>query len=507
MAQVDLEAAQTRRAARGGLANLIGAAYSGVASFVITAVVTRISSTEDAGVYFSALSVMLIAIALAQIGTPVGYVYFLARYRGLKETHHLRSILSAGALPVLSVTAVLIVIALVFHERLGHLLFGENVAEAGKIVVIIAGAVLIAIVAEGSLAATRGFGVMKPTVVVDKFLNPTVQLLALVLLAAVGWTGSEELVLTRVAGFAIAALIALPWLLKRLSRFPAPAGSPRSAWLPTQGTFREFWKFTGPRAVGQFAQVGIQRVDIVLVGIWLSPTEAAIYAAATRFLVFGQLAARSISLAIQPQISSLSARGESRSLQGLYRTSTAWIMFATWPFYLTFFVHAKWLMQIFGPAYAAGALILQILAAAMLFSTACGAVDAVLVMAGRSDLTMINAWAALIANLGLNIWLIPRLGIVGAALAWIASILIMNVVPLIQVRITLGLHPLGRMTMLAGVATTLLFGVIPWAVSRAGGGLPGAISAVFLAGGAYTVLLWRWRDQLGMKGLLRRSQP
>src|SRR5699024_5446588 len=159
MAQVDLEAAQTRRAARGGLANLIGAAYSGIASFVITAVVTRISSTEDAGIYFAALSILLITVALAQIGTPVGYVYFLARYRGLKETHKLRSVVSAGALPVLSVTTALIVIALVFHERLGHLLFGESVAEAGRIVVIIAGAVLIAIVAEGSLAATRGFGV------------------------------------------------------------------------------------------------------------------------------------------------------------------------------------------------------------------------------------------------------------------------------------------------------------------------------------------------------------
>src|SRR5699024_1718613 len=237
MAQVDLAAPQSRRAARGGLAILICAAFSGITSFAITALVTRISSPQDAGIYCAALSILLITVALAQIGTPVGYVYFLARYRGLKETHKLRSVVSAGALPVLSVTTALIVIALVFHERLGHLLFGESVAEAGRIVVIIAGAVLIAIVAEGSLAATRGFGVMKPTVVVDKFLNPTVQLLALILLATLGWTGSEELVLTRVAGFAIAGLIAFPWLLKRLSRFPVPADSPKNAWLPTQGTF------------------------------------------------------------------------------------------------------------------------------------------------------------------------------------------------------------------------------------------------------------------------------
>lgn len=506
MAQVDLDAARTRRVARGGLANLIGAAYSGIASFAITAVVTRISSTEDAGVYFSALSVMLIAIALAQIGTPVGYVYFLARYRGLGRTDKLRSVLTAGALPVLSLTGLILVVASLFHERLGGLLFGERVANSGTIVIIIAGTVLIANAAEGSLAATRGFGIMKPTVVVDKFLNPTVQLLALLLLAALGWTGSEELVFTRVLGFAIAALIAVPWLLKRLAHFPASADSHAAAWLPTRGTFHEFWKFTGPRAIGQFAQVGIQRIDIVLVALWLSPTEAAIYAAATRFLVFGQLTAQAIGLAIQPQISTLAARRERGALQYLYRTSTAWIMFATWPLYFAFLIYAPWLMQVFGPAYKSGAVVLQLLSIAMLFATACGAVDAVLLMAGRSDLAMINAWAALAVNIGFNVWLIPRLGILGAAIAWFASILAKNVAPLIQVRVTLGLHPVGRITVLAMAVPAALFGALPWIASIAGGGLTGAIGTSLCGALVYAGLIWRWREKLGMKGLLRRAR-
>lgn len=506
MAESEHDAAGTRRVARGGLANLIGAAYSGIASFAITAVVTRISSTQDAGIYFSALSIMLIAVALAQIGTPVGYVYLLARYRGLEQTEKLRSVLTAGAVPVLALSSALIAAALVFRERLGTLLFGEGVSEGGTVIVIIAGVLLIAITAEGSLAATRGLGVMKPTVVVDKFLNPTVQLLALLLLAVAGWTGSEELILTRVAGFGIAAIIAVPWLAKRLTRYPIPSeASHRDTWVPTKETLREFWKFTGPRAIGHVAQVGIQRVDIVLVALWLSPADAAIYAAATRFLVFGQLAARSISLAVQPQISSLAARGDKNSLQHLYRTSTAWIMFATWPFYLTFIVNADWLMRIFGTDYARGALVLQILSAAMLVATACGAVDAVLLMAGRSDLTMINAWVALAVNLGLNIWLIPHLGILGATLAWTAAILATNVVPLIQVRVTLGVHPFGRITVLAAATSSVLFGLIPWGVAAAGGGLIGAMISVALGGIAYTALVWRWRKPLGMTGLFRRN--
>lgn len=495
----------TRRAARGGLANLIGAAYSGATSFVITAVITRISTTEHAGIYFSAMSIMLIAITLAQLGTPVGYVYFLARFRGLGRPDLLRPALISGALPVLALAVIAGISAVVFRVPLGGALFGADVAQGPRIVVIIATVLLVGICAESSLAATRGLGVMRPTVIADKFLNPTVQLLALLLLAVMGWTGSEELVLTRVVGFAAAALVAVPWLRALLARHPSTPDRGRwRGWRPSRARVREFWAFTGPRALGQVAQVGIQRVDIVLVALWLSPTQAAIYAAATRFLVFGQLAARSISLAIQPHISSLTARREPTALAHLYRTSTAWIMFATWPLYLTFWVHSPDLMRVFGPAYAPGAIVLQVLSGCMLVATACGAVDAVLVMAGRSDLTMVNAWIALAVNIGLNIWLIPRLGILGATLAWAATILAANALPLVQVRLTLGLHPFGRLPALAAGTCLTLFLGLPLLVRTMTTSLL-ATGAATLAGGIlYAALVWRWRGPLGMVGILRR---
>lgn len=498
------EAAGTKHVARGGLANLVGAAYSGVASFAITVLIARVATTEDAGVYFSALSILLITVALAELGTPTGYVYFLARSRGLGRTDGMRAILTAGALPVLAVGIALVVVAIVFRDPLGMLLFGDDVDGRSTIMVILASALLIAIAADSALGATRGLGVMRPTVVADKFVNPTVQLLAILLLALAGWTGGEELVWTRVVGFIAVAIMALPWFAKLLRRIStAGQRSFRERWVPTRATVREFWRFTGPRAVGQIAQVGIQRVDIVLVALWLSPSEAAIYAAATRFLVFGQLAAHAIGTAVQPQISALAAQGDFAALQVLYRTSTAWVMFATWPLYLTFIVQAPWLMRMFGPEYASGAPILQVLSATMLVATACGAVDAVLLMAGKSTLTMINAWAALTVNIGLNIWLIPQLGILGAALAWVAAILTTNVVPLFQVRITLDVHPFGRITFLALVVPLLLFGAAPWVVSLCGGGLLGALISFVVASAIYAPLLWRWRGPLGMTGLFR----
>lgn len=500
-------AAGTRQVARGGFANLVGAAYSGVATFAITVLITNIATTEDAGIYFSAVSILLIAVALAQLGIPVGYVYFLARFRGLHRSKDLRSILTAGAVPVVALGTVLVAAAIVFRDQLSLLLFGDDVSGRSNIMVILASALLIAIAADSALAATRGLGAMRPTVVADKFVSPTIQLVALILLALAGMTGGDELIWTRVVGFIAVVIIAVPWLVKLFRRYPAPPGqSWRETWVPSRATVSEFWRFTGPRALGQIAQTGIQRVDIVLVALWVGPSEAAIYAAATRFLVFGQLAGHAIGTAVQPRFSTLAARGEFTSLQHLYRTSTAWIILATWPFYWTFIAYADSLMLVFGKPYEAGAPVLQILSAAMLVATGCGAVDAVLLMAGRSVLTMINAWLALSLNIGLNIWLIPQIGILGATIAWVAAILATNVLPLIQVRVTLRVHPFGRVTLLAVAVTALLFGTVPWLIKLLNGGLVAGIVSLAVAGLIYATLLWRWRAPLGMSELFRRGQ-
>lgn len=498
------DAAGTRQVARGGLANLVGAAYSGAASFVVTALVARIASTEDAGIYFSATSILLIAVGLAEIGVPVGFVYFLARYRGLDQPLRFRAILLSGAVPMLVLGGALVVGGLLLREQLGPLLLGSEVSGSAGIIVLVSGTLIVAICADSALGATRGIGGMRATVVADRFVNPTVQLIALILLAVLARTDGGDLLWTRSLGFLAVAAISVPWLFRLLRKSSGASIFARNTWTPlTKPVYAEFWRFAAPRAVGQLALVAIQRVDIVLVGLWLGPAEAAVYAAATRFLVFGQLAGNALGMSVQPRISTLVAQGKIQQVQGLYRTSTAWVILATWPFYLTFLVHARWLMQVFGAEYSRGDAVLQVLSAAMLVATACGAVDAVLVMAGKSSWSMINAWTSLGANLSLNIWLIPSYGIIGAALAWGASILVSNLLPLVQVRLGVGIHPFGWITVRAIVAPVFLFAVVPVIVGVLGGELIASLIALVLGGAVYCGLLWRWREVLGLRGLWR----
>lgn len=187
-----------------------------------------------------------------------------------------------------------------------------------------------------------------------------------------------------------------------------------------------FWRFTAPRAVASVAQLALQRLDIVLVAAIRGPAEAA----ATRFLVVGQLGGQAISLAVQPHLGVHLTREDRAETNNLYRTATAWLILMTWPLYLLAVAFAPYLLGVFGAGYAEGAAVVLVLCLTMLVATGCGMVDVVLNMAGRTSWNLGNSLLALTVNVTLNHLLIPPLGILGAAIAWAVAILVNSLLPL-----------------------------------------------------------------------------
>ena len=178
---------------------------------------------------------------------------------------------------------------------------------------------------------------------------------------------------------------------------------------------RVFWRFTAPRTLASVAQLLLQRVDIVLVAALAGAADAALFTASTRFVVVGQAAGYAISFALQPQLASELAREDLPGARRLFQASAAWLVGFTWPLYLTFCVHGRELLSVFGGGYRSGATILALVSCGLLVGTAVGDVDSVLVMSGRTVLSMANTVLGLAVMIGLDLWLIPRHGALGAA--------------------------------------------------------------------------------------------
>jgi O-antigen/teichoic acid export membrane protein len=182
-------------------------------------------------------------------------------------------------------------------------------------------------------------------------------------------------------------------------------------------------------------------------------------------------------------------------------------MLAAWPLYLVMAGFAPTLMLVFGDGYDVASDVVVILSLTMLLATACGPVDSVLLMSGRSWLSLANNTVALAINVGLNLLLIPLLGIRGAALSWAVAIVVRNLLPLLQVRRQLGITPLTRSSLAVAVTAVACFGP----VGVVGVVLePPTVVAVALIGvgvAAYAASIWSLRGRLGLgafRSLLRR---
>jgi len=514
--------------ARGSSLNLVGAAVSAAATLGSTVLVTQLFSKPVAGAFFSATSLFLIVESVASLGAYTGAVYFIARLRLLGEEGRINAILRAAIIPVVVASVTGTVALLLFAGPIADVLTGGHLASGAASPAAVATALRalavtlpFAAMLDTLLGASRGYRDMRPSVVIDKLARSVAQLAGVAIAVAAGsaallaplwavpyipaagaaWIWLRRVRRSRPSPHAVppefAALLALATPVRPDGTKLRPGESNADERLANANP-RGFWRFTTPRAIATLAQITIQRIDIVLVAIIRGPADAAIYTAATRFLVAGQFGNAAISLAAQPRFTELFAVGDRRQANLVYRATTAWLILLTWPLYLLALVYGPQFLSIFGHSYRAGFSVMVILACTQLVAAACGQVDMVLITAGRSSWSLANGLLALVVNVSLDLLLIPRLGITGAAIGWAAAIGAANLMPLLQLAFSsFRLHPFGRDTLLACALCGVTFYVVPLGLQYLlGSGAVGIAEGVAAGSTLLAWGLWHFRDPL-----------
>jgi O-antigen/teichoic acid export membrane protein len=210
-------------------------------------------------------------------------------------------------------------------------------------------------------------------------------------------------------------------------------------------------------------------------------------------MVISSFARLGVSQTIQPILGRLLTTGDLHAAEQTYRTGSAWLVAPTWPLFLTAAIFAVPLLRLrtgvrdrrHRPHDPERRLAGRI---------GCGPVDNALLMAGKSGWTSINTGIGLVLNIGLNLWLIPRYGINGAAAAWSASLVWMNVAPLVQVHASLRISPFGPAWPLAAAGGGLVFGgTLALARALVGESAAGLAVGLVVAGPVYGAYLWAVR--------------
>ncbi len=487
------------RLGRNNRLSLIGSLVSAALGFVVVFVVTRGLGTQGAGIVFVAAGVFNIAMQSAVLGTDAGLVRFIAQARTSNNESTIAALLKAAVVPVVVIGVALGILVAVLAEPIGGLFTGEGELDADVPSAIRVVAVIFPIgaIAMALLAATRGFGQLRTTALADQIARPVIQLIAVAAVVIAG-AGPVWATAAWVGPIIVSAVASATWLRGAVPAQSEPGSNAERA------ITSEFWSFSRPQAGTGMLRVVVRWLGTLVVGALLSLGAAAIFTAATRLLKLGNFVNQATFQAAAPQIAEDLGTGEVEQASAVYRSSSTWLVLATWPLYLGTLFYAPEILGLFGADFVEGASALRILAAAMLVASASGPIEAVLVMSGRTTQNLINNVIALGVNIGLLFVLVPPFGLEGAAIAWAVSVLCTNLLPMSQVVRSLGMHPFGLTHLMTMAAIAVGFAITAL-ITRALGlaDIPTLLVGIGLAAVPVILFAWWQRDALALDRLLR----
>ncbi len=261
------------------------------------------------------------------------------------------------------------------------------------------------------------------------------------LLLVAFWLAGEQLlgaIAARVLSVGVALAIAFR-LLRRL--FPGCVSGHqydrRTAW--------QLLSFSIPTALASILSALLFSMDRLLIGVFYTPADVGVYqVAAQTSLVLGSLLA-AVNAIFVPMAADLHHLGERQRLESLFRLTTRWGLNAVTPLLLVVVVFSPDVLNVlYGADYRNAAASLVILSCGQFVNIATGAVGSVLTMSGYPKRWLAITISAVAANLGLNLILIPRAGIAGAATATALATLLTFSAALWQVRAKVGIWPYDR---------------------------------------------------------------
>ncbi|MGH9276271.1 MAG: polysaccharide biosynthesis C-terminal domain-containing protein, partial [Acidimicrobiales bacterium] len=496
------------RLARQGSLGLVGAAVSAVLGFAYVVVLGRGLGAGGAGLVLEAVAVFTILANATELGADTGLVRMLPLLIAGGRRRDVRSAIEVAIVPPLVASVIAAGALALFAPQLADVFIRhEHATEAVRMLRILAPFLPLATLATLSLAASRSFGSIVPYVAIQNVGIPLLRPLLTVASISLG-LGIVSAALAWSMPLALAAVLSLAVLgrgLVRSRRRERASIVPRA---PRRDVAREFWSFAAPRGLTGVLAVTLLWFDVLLVGAFLSTREAGVYASASRYVVAGTFALQALGLAIGPQISRLLAEQRREEAGDVFRMATCWLMALSWPLYLTMAIFSPVLMGLFGAEFRTGSTSLTILALALLVLMGTGNNKIVLLMAGKSSSNLAITGVTLVLNVVLDLWLIPVLGINGAAIGWGVATVVDNVLTTLVLHRAVGLDPFGRAYPIVAGGALLCFGGVGLLVrSVLGATYPAVVLYLALALPPFLALLWRQREVLHLRAFRSMLRP
>jgi O-antigen/teichoic acid export membrane protein len=389
----------------------------------------RLLGAESLGLFFLALIVMQLLGSLCRVGLPDGLLRFVSIRAGEGNLSRVKGSILFSAILAGAVSLVVSTLLFMFAGPLSIHIFKQS--ELMSYVKWMAVTLPFFAVLVVLLYATQALKRMDLVVVSRDFVQPLTMIGgALVLFWFTG--GSGSFLAAHLASMVIALLTTVFFLLRaspQLSSVPAVFDD----WKP-------LFAFCLPVAGSDVVHYLFRWSDTLLLSILRSAAEVGIYNAALRTTLLLSVLAVAINALYAPMIADHYHHRRYERIQTILKTLIRWCLTLALPIVIAMCLLADQILSLWGANFGAGSTAFMLLAVSQLLFIFSALFAFTLLMCGRQFLEVSNVVFVTVLNIGLNLFLMPRYGITGAAIAMLLSQAVILVIRLAEVRHVLGLH-------------------------------------------------------------------
>jgi len=422
--------------ARGALINFSGILSRTLFIYVYTYLLARMLPVDQMGEYFLLVTIINLVGLAALLGLDVGIVRYVALYAGEGRYAEARKTLSVG-LRVGIVAGLAFATALVWQASWISDRFLDNAPGSVTGMRIFALAVPLLVVARLFNATTQGLHEMRYQVysrdIGEQAFKLSISAAVLILgagLIGVIWANVTALALATALSFWYAIM-----LLRRRARGKTvtPRLQSESGVGADGSPAQNMLRYSYPLAISNILVALWLQSDTLLLGMLGTTEDVGYYGVAIKLALFSAKIITAFVVVFAPVIADLWNRDKVEELKQLYVTVSRWIFVLSLPVFLVLVLLSDSLMRVFGGNYVAGSIALIFLAIGQMFNAATGAAGLMVLMGGRSRLELLNVAMTLFLDVTLCVILIPRVGLMGAAIANMVSLIVVNAMRVLEV--------------------------------------------------------------------------
>jgi len=406
---------ELRKILSGSVIIFLGKIINAVSQYILILMLGRFLGPAEVGLFFIGRAIMRFTNISGTLGFPGSLLKFVPEYMVKKQYYSVRYIIDFAYVSTFCLSLLFSLVLYSVSFFLSNNIFKDQ--NLTPVIKLFSMCLPLFAIFTITIASIRSFRDMFSLSMVENIIFPAGSIVTALFIFNF-YRSLSSFIVAYAIGIIMAIIFGFYFLQKSL-----PIRFDENPSKISKGHLINFsLPFMGSGIIG----FSLMWMDSFMLGYFTSMEEVGIYNGAARIALFSNIILASVNTVFGPSISKYFATDDLNNLKMAYKTTVRWIIHISLPFYLFIFFLSEKIMGLYGTQFIAGSYALIILSFGQLVNISVGSAGYLLTMTGNPKTELLNQIITVVLNFSLNWYLIPLMGINGAALATTVSIVIVN---------------------------------------------------------------------------------